>query len=392
MVKTVWDVDRRLAAVSSSFDFLYQVTPVNTEEAWRAFRRGKFVKAPAFIYRPSTIDPGLMKRALYEIHTERIEDPTLLHLFLDKQIELDRQLTMLHDLGTKRFLYGSLQLHGDVSPSLVNEAREILDHSPRRSSANSKGRPLTAAEFAERARSEIARYAVKRPEFKGSVQVSDEMYSGLMVSRGRLLIGRETQIPSLRADALLQHEVGTHLLTYFNGRAQPFRMLSSGLPGYEELQEGLAVLSEYLVGGLSAERLRVLAARVLSARALIDGASFGEVFRLLTETYGFSQRTAYTITMRVFRGGGLLKDAVYLRGLRRILKYLADDGDFDILFIGKIAQGQVGVIEELLLRRILKPPPLNPHYLEAPSVRSRLEALRGGRTVLDLLGERRRQR
>jgi uncharacterized protein (TIGR02421 family) len=211
------------------------------------------------------------------------------------------------------------------------------------------------------------------------------MYSGMLVSRGRLLIGKGVSIPEHRAEALLQHEVGTHLLTYFNGRAQPFRMLQSGLPGYDALQEGLAVLSEYLVGGLTADRLRVLAARVIVARAIVDGASFVDVFRELTRTHGFSQRTAYTITMRVFRGGGLLKDAVYLRGLLDILKYLAKDGDFDILFTGKIAANHVGVIEELKLRKILGPPPLYPRYFETEGARVRLERLRHETPVLELL-------
>jgi uncharacterized protein (TIGR02421 family) len=388
VVKAVWDVDRRLAAVSDSFDFLYQVTPVNAENAWKAFQRKRFEKDPIFLYRPTTIDPGLMKRALYDIRIERIEDPTLMHLFLDKQMELDRQLTMIHDLGTRKFMYESLQLHGSVSTSLLRLAQEILEGTSRRGSGESRGKSLTAAEFAERASTEIERYASKYPDFKARVRVSNDMYSGLLVSRGSLLVGKETRIPLRRADALIQHEVGTHLLTYFNGRAQPFRMLYSGLPGYDELQEGLAVLSEHLVGGLTAERLRVLAARVLAVAAVIDGATFVDVFRSLERTYDFSQRTSYTITMRAFRGGGLLKDAVYLRGLQRILDYLVRGGDFDTLFIGKIAQGHVGVIEELLLRKILKTPPLYPSYLEAPTARLRLEELRRGVTVLDLLRQK----
>ncbi|MBU1698515.1 MAG: flavohemoglobin expression-modulating QEGLA motif protein [Candidatus Eisenbacteria bacterium] len=385
VVKAVWDVDRALAAVSDSFDFLYQVTPMNTEEAWKTFQRKGFEKEPVFIYRPSTIDPGLVKRDLYGIRMERIEDPTLLNLFMGKQMELDRQLTMLNDLGTKKFMYASLQLHGDVSTSLVNVAKEILEGAPRRSRGESAGGGLTAPAFAEKAAAEIARYVRRYPEFKAKVQVSNEMYSGLLVSRGKLLVGKETRIPAHRADALIQHEIGTHLLTYYNGQAQPFKMLYTGLPGYDELQEGLAVLAEYLVGGLTSERMRVLAARVMAARALIDGATFVEVFRLLERTYEFSRLTAYTITMRVFRGGGFTKDAHYLRGLRGILNYLASKGDFEILFVGKIARTHVGVIKELLLRQILKPPPLYPHYLETPMAQSRLETLRRGLTVLDLM-------
>jgi hypothetical protein len=112
------------------------------------------------------------------------------------------------------------------------------------------------------------------------------------------------------------------VLTYFNGRAQPFRQLYSGLAGYEELQEGLAVLSEYLAGGFSRPRLRLLAARVIAVRRLIEGASFLETFRELDRQYEFSRYTAFTVTMRVYRAGGLTKDACYFKGLLRLLEAL----------------------------------------------------------------------
>ncbi len=89
------------------------------------------------------------------------------------------------------------------------------------------------------------------------------MYAGLMVSGDQLLIGGRTRIPRRRVEALLQHEIGTHLITRYNGHHQPFRQLEVGLAGYDGFQEGLAVLAEYLVGGLSRFRMRVLAARVV---------------------------------------------------------------------------------------------------------------------------------
>ena len=147
----------------------------------------------------------------------------------------------------------------------------------------------------------------------------------------------QSRIPSSRVEALIQHEVGTHVLTYHNGRAQRLRHLYTGFAGYDALQEGLAVLAEYLVGGLSRPRLRLLAARVVAAHLMIDGASFVETFRTLDRTYDFAQRTAFVVTMRTYRSGGLTKDAVYLRGLRQILDYLAGGGDLEPLFVGKIA-------------------------------------------------------
>ena len=390
MVKAVWEVDRRLAAVSSSFDFLYQVTPLNAEPAWHEFKRRRCDILPSFLYRPRTVDPGRMKRALYDIPIDRVEDPTLAHLFLAKQRELDRQLSMLLDLGSKAFLYGSLQLYGAVPRSLRRTAHDLLATTSPRSRTDARDGYLDAAQFASLARSEVRWYQRHWPEFSARVRVAQDMYSGLLVSRGRLLVGKGARIPRRRANALIQHEVGTHLLTYYNGRSQPFKMLYTGLPGYEELQEGLAVLAEYLVGGLSVARLRVLAARVVAAHAMAVGSSFVDVFRMLDVEYGFAQRTAFTIAMRVFRGGGLVKDAIYLRGLVGMLRYLRDGGGLERLLIGKIGAQHVGIIEELLHRRILNPTPAAPRYLSLPEAQRRLDQVRKGLTVMDMTKRQRR--
>jgi uncharacterized protein (TIGR02421 family) len=189
----------------------------------------------------------------------------------------------------------------------------------------------------------------------------------------------------------LSHEVGTHLLTYYNGRAQPFRQLHVGLAGYDELQEGLAVLGEYLVGGLSRTRLRLLAARVMAAHNIVDGASFLEVYRLLHQTHEFDQKTAFTITMRTFRGGGLIKDAVYLRGLVRILDYVKNRGELEPLYVGKIAAHHLPIIKELQWREVLRPLPLRPRFLDREDSLLRLNELRNGYSLMEIAGSRARK-
>ncbi|MCE9625755.1 MAG: flavohemoglobin expression-modulating QEGLA motif protein, partial [Deltaproteobacteria bacterium] len=284
--------------------------------------------------------------------------------------------------------YGSLQLFGGVSPTLLGMAQTILKVFSPRSREENPGWNLDAAGFSERAREEIAYYRKRYPRFAARVEVREDIASGLMVSRGNLLVGTYTKIPVSRVEALLNHEVGTHLVTYYNGRAQPFRQLYSGLAGYEELQEGLAVLAEYLVGGLSRPRVRLLAGRVLATKAMIDGADFMETFRMLTEEYGFEKKGAFTITLRIFRGGGLTKDAVYLRGVVSIFQYLREGGDLNTLFVGKISSAHVPVIQELQWRGVLKRPPLMPRYMDNPDSLKLLEQLRRGVNVLDLLKRR----
>jgi uncharacterized protein (TIGR02421 family) len=384
MVKAVWEMDRRLSEISDSFDFLLQVTPVNAEGAWREFRRRRFDAVPRFYYRPLAVEPTTLKRRLYDVPIENIEDPTLGELFRQRQDELDRKITMLTDIGTRRFLLGSRQVFGDVNQALFEMATNLLATLSAHSRGESSDRQLSAEEFAERAREEVAHYRRQMPSFTAEVSVREDMFSGLLCSQGHLLIGHQTKVPSRRVLALLQHEVGTHLVTYYNALSEPFQQLHSGFAGYDALQEGLAVLSEYLVGGLSKARLRLLAARVVAARWLIDGASFIDTFRQLNRTYGFAQRTAYTITMRTFRGGGLTKDAVYLRGLAEILNYLRDDGHIAPLFIGKIAAQHIPLIQELQHRKVLGQPKLRPRYLDIPGVDDRLNSVRNGLAVSQL--------
>ncbi len=387
VVKAVWDVDRILAEVSESFDFLLQVTPANGAQAWSEFKRKRFNQAPAFVYRPNPDEPLVLKRKLFRAPVERIEDPALAIIFSEKMDEIDRQITMLQERNTSRFLPASIQLYGPVEDDLQALAEEVLTAIPAGSREPSAGPPVGAAEFARRAEEEIALYRQSLPEIGATVQVRPDV-TGLMVSRGNLLISARSKIPASRVEALIQHEVGTHVLTYHNGKVQRLRHLYAGLAGYDALQEGLAVLAEYLVGGLSRPRLRLLAGRVVAARDMIDGASFVEVFRELDVTHGFSQRTAFTITMRTFRGGGLTKDVVYLRGLTQILNYLANGGQIESLFIGKIGAQHIPVIRELRWRGVLKAPPLLPRYMNSPEALDRLEHVRGGLSVTGLCTRR----
>lgn len=385
VVKSVLEIDRQLAEIDRSFDLLLQATPINAEAAWRDFRRSKFDVQPAFYYRPLPNDPVLLKRQLYLVPVERIEDPTLSYLFRQKQDELDRQITLLSDVATTRFLPESLQIYGGVSDGLLREALALLERVAPRNRAEPLRNQFTATEFAHRAQEELGYYQQKCPDFTAIVEVREDMFAGMMVSGDHLLIGGRTRVPRRRVEALLQHEIGTHLITRYNGHIQPFRQLEVGLAGYDGFQEGLAVLAEYLVGGLSRDRMRVLAARVAAARQMLDGASFIDTFRILDRKYGFSKRTAYTITMRIFRGGGLTKDAVYLKGLMQILKYLREGGELEPLFVGKVAAAHLPLITELSMRGIIKPPALRPRYLEDPAVQSRLERVRAGISLIELL-------
>ena len=138
-------------------------------------------------------------------------------------------------------------------------------------------------------------------------------------------------------------------------RRQPLTLLTVGLPGYDETQEGLAVLAEYLTGGLDPRRLRVLAARVVAVDKMLDGEGFLEIFESLRGDYSIPSRTAWSIATRVVVGGGSAKDAIYLRGISRILDALGEGSTLDPLLVGKLALDHIPLVQDLLDRGCSSP-------------------------------------
>ena len=306
------------------------------------------------------------------------------YLLRDKREELDRQISMLAARGTPDFLLCGMRLYGPVEPALLNAARDIVASVPRDAERGGDARRVDAAAFAERARHEIERYRRDHADVTSTVSILDDMV-GLMVSRGHLLVGHALALRADRVEPLIHHEVGTHVLTYCNGAAQPLRQLRLGLADYDELQEGLAVLAEYLVDGLSRARLRLLAARVLAVHSMVEGASFVETFRLLRKDHGFGPGAAFSTTTRVHQSGGFSRDMIYLRGLLHLMAFLADGGALEPLYVGKIALKHVPVLDELRDRQVLREPPLRPAFLDLAGAAERLDAVRHGLPVARLV-------
>ena len=377
-------VDQELAEISSGLEPLFHITPINTAAAFRDFVESGFETPPSFHYRLLPFDPDLVKRKLYELPIEDVTDPTVAALLREKRVELDRTITLLEDRDSPRFLPGCLQLYPPVDDVLRAEADTILAKVPAEDGSSGSVAPV---EFAARATAEIDLYRAQVPEIDSGVFLRDDM-PGIMVSRGQLHLSSSARIGRGRVEALIQHEVGTHIVTYQNGLVQPLLLLSAGLPGYEQTQEGLAMVAEYVSGGLEANRLRTIAARVVAVDMMTKGAGFVEIFRRMHGDFELPVAAAWSVTMRVTRGGGSSKDAIYLRGFIAVLDYLRSEREdvLDPLLIGKIALEHVPLIEELLWRSVLKRPRLRPRWLDMPGARERLMLAREGLRPVELVG------
>lgn len=388
-VDAVVRADRAIDDVASSFDFLLAITPINADAAFSEFRDGGCKNTPRLFYRPLALQVEVEKRKLFSVAFDRFEDPVLYHLYREKQRELDLQLTMISERETGRFVEFGRALYGPVEASLLNVALDVLKQTEDR--AKLQDDPTDTLDRADcfdveqASLAMIAQYQNQYADFDAVVELREDLPSGLMVSGNRLLVSRHTSMRASRVAPLLSHEIGVHLLTYFNGSAQGLRLFRSGLAGYEGMQEGLAVFSEYMSGGMTVGRLRLIAARVVACHAMLAGRSFAQTFDMLVNEYQFAHGGAFNITLRLYRGGGLAKDAIYLRGLLELLAHLKSGGALDPFWMGKISASHFKVMEELGLRGLLKAPVVRPDFLQQQGAQARLEKARAGLSPVEMI-------
>lgn len=359
-------VDHELMQLASGIDFILEVTPIDAQAARDGFLGDRAVP-PVFAYRDPETSPEILAHRVARVPVEQVEDDTLRAVLEEKRRELGLQVRMLGCRETEEFRELAVELYGGVDDEHRERAEELMARVPRPAKS---GPALDAQAFLELANAEIDAYKEQQPDVAMHAEIRDGV-NGVMVSGDTLLIGPRAHVQQARANALIQHEIGTHLVTQVNGSTQAVKCLGAGLAGYDETQEGLAVLAEIACGQLTASRLRQLAARVLTVDRMLAGRSFGECYGALTSA-GFGVGSAFTTTMRVFRSGGLPKDACYLRGVLALLEKVRAGESLELLFRGKFSLADEGRIAELESRGLLAPVLLRPRWLDEEGAAERL--------------------
>lgn len=368
------DVDAALLSIDAELDWLLALNPLGTDALWDEFDASGRTRVSDLRYAEPLLDLDGMRQRLLALPVDGIESPLLAQVLGEKQVDLARTIELVRLRGTEGFIAASIELFGGVEPDLLALARRILsDVAP--------GEPLEADTGVDAVvtavEDEVAWYCERAPDFSLDVTVNADVGSLMMVSHGRLYLDADLRLPQARLQPLVQHEIGTHVVTHYNGARQPLRQLAVGLAQYDPLQEGLGVLAEYLTGYLPGERLRILAARVVAADMATRRQGIPAIFACLHEEHGFATDDAFDVAVRALRGGGLTKDAVYLRGLRDLLADLGDGGDFPSLFTGKFALAHREVLAELVDQGWAAPPRLLPRYASADGFAQALERCRG---------------
>lgn len=355
-------LDKKLHRLVKNFEVLGYVNPTNIESEKKKFFSKKFNYNPEFRYKPLTIDPHTFKSKMYSLDANSLEDIHIRQIYVDIIKSYADKVDLIASIGTENFLYNSLRYFGEPSEKDVANANFLLYCNELEQFQDEEY--LSHQEVIESFKSEASYYGF---DFKVEVVYNIPSDAQVINSKQTLLLKKGAKFTKSRLNALMNHEIGVHMVTTKNANMQPLKFLSLGLPRNTYTQEGLAILSEYKSGCLTITRLKELAFRVLAVDSLTKGNDFKTTFETLNDIGQMSSEKLFYLVTRVYRGGGFTKDYLYLSGFRRVLELSKQGANINNLLLGKTNDSYLPVLNELVDRGILNKPQYFCRSFEEPN-------------------------
>ena len=278
------ELDEDLGRVLRENRLLAFVTPVNAaaerERLTNALAQGERAE-PAWELPPAvTAASRVDARRRVERLARLAEDLPAAGMYQRRLRELSLDLQILENVGAPRRVRPlARQRYGDGSelafaelpagPTLRELAERLLNDTPPE--PEEKGVPATG----RGSLAELARRVARLLDLDIRIRVEKHLVSGAAAGERTMFIA-DRAFGEREARRLVVHEVMGHLVAAFNGRTQPLGIFALGTGGAYADQEGMCITLEEESGLLDSNRLRALAARVLTTDWVHEGASFAE--------------------------------------------------------------------------------------------------------------------
>ncbi|MDD5469921.1 MAG: DUF1704 domain-containing protein, partial [Candidatus Peribacteraceae bacterium] len=351
-------VDRVFGQYDRDLLLLRHLKPSNISEELRRLRADRRYN-PVFYYSQLPELEDAVRRLQEPVDS----DCAIGFLLEKKRTELLQRIELLQARGdAERFTEFSVALYGKPTSSLIRAASAVLHNRSACDLPPPVSEFLSAEAAKEHFEGALKRYGLH--EWK--VSLRSKVVADCTVGGQSIYLRESARFTPLHIDALIKHEIETHILIAENGALQPYALFRRGCAGYLETQEGLATHNQNLVYGLNHEK-RYNAPRNLLGVAFGMEHSFAETREYLQEELGYNPEKALLQAVAMKRGladtsqpGAFTKSVVYFRGLRAIEKYLHEGGALSRLYIGRIALEDLSLVEEI---PDIQPPLLLPDFL-----------------------------
>lgn len=311
-------LDARLAQIGNDLNFTKALKPLNYEDEKNAFfvaaSKGEIYN-PHFIYQTLNIQPKNIRAELENLH---LDQSALGKLFEKRRRALLERLAIIESRGNPDAFSKASKTHfGSPRKWEVNVAQKLLNKRPETYREDPK--IYASQDIAQKFEEAISDLGMKG---HAKVKIEENRSSAFAASPGSLTmrVSNSAHIGERRLQAVITHEIATHLIRSFNGsRNFPFKMFRLGVGNHLETEEGLAmykeretILDEY------DEKFYWPARNLLAVHKALHE-SFYDVYVFLLEL-GYDKEQSFRLAIRTKRGisdtskpGAYTKDMLYFR-------------------------------------------------------------------------------
>lgn len=325
-----FEIDQQLLQIDNKIKLLYHLRPKNLDtEREKFFKDTKY--NPQFEYPQLKFDPIELNFQLNKIES----DSSLLGLiFADKKLEISKKIKLLENIDEEEFTRTSSELYGQPTDEDIAKAKDFLKNAPEEKKEEEK---LNAENAKEKFEEIFSKYGLN-----WKVKLKENLVSNCIAGKNDSLFVKTNAIFSKeRLEALVVHEIETHIITAENGKMQPYEIFNRGLANYLETQEGLAMYNvEQQRGEIFIQNSKALAHVIAIYESTKH--SFAEVYETLIGL-GISKEQAFRSTVKAKRGmadtsrpGSFTKDYIYFKGYFSVKEFVNNGGDIKDLYIGKL--------------------------------------------------------
>ena len=349
----VLSIDKKLYSLCKTVETLNFINPINIVAQRNTFLNKNSYISPSFNYKQLDINPYKFREQLYKLPVDSIDDADIQQLYRHVIDNLASKIDLLATIGTDDFVYNSLKYYGEPSSTDIANARFILHLNSKHN--NHINKILNADEAIEYFIEQAQRWGLNCRVEKSSKLVAKAMVNN---EKALLYVNKNALFTEKELHAYAYHELGIHMLTTINAKKHPLKVFSLGLTGNTHTQEGVAIYSEYCSGSLTIQRLQTIALRVIAVQYMLEHGDFVKTYHALMNEFSLEKDFAFTLTTRVYRGGGFTKDFLYLKGFRDIIN-LAKTRSIDNLLVGKVGLLDFDITNEIVDRGMIdRPQPL----------------------------------
>lgn len=353
------EITKKLNKLRMPFGLVF--TPTNLEE-----EKIKFLESdtynPVFKYKIVRNSNEQVLAELSQVQEVVGVDPRISEFYLELIKEKSRSHKLMMAVGkNEAFTDIAIEKYGRISPILFRNACRAI-----RGIVNNykflDEEKVAAQEYLEY--DDIKKAFEKVLEYLGLTDWKLEKSKKIAkngvkmgIKRKRIYVDPGIKKRSLELRKTIVHEVGTHLLRSVNGDNTGYDVFSkANVPAYLDVEEGLAMYNEELMGVMTQKDL-VKRAIFVWAISIGVNMSFRDLYNAVLAV--LPRKEAFDVCYRVKRGMGdtsqpgiYPKDIVYFRGFRRIRKKILENSSlYGYLYVGKISMKQVAWVQEGLLTK-----------------------------------------